>query len=289
MGKFIDKYWLFAVVISFGVLILSIWCGAALPDGKLHIWFLNVGQGDAILMRLPAGEWILNDGGPDNSVIEQLSKEMPFYERTIDLVIVSHPHADHINGLVEVLKRYQVKNIMLTGVKYEYAGYDNLRQLIAARGIRPIYIFGKDDYKFGKIGVDLIYPWEDLRGRGMNNINNSSIVYRLIYGKYKAFFSGDLEQEKETEVLKHAELHLHADILKAGHHGSKTSSTLPFLERIKPSWAVISCGIENKFGHPFPGTLENFRMIGATVYRTDIDGTVEGSVDTEGKISWTSA
>jgi len=269
------------------LLLVSCWCALGLPDGRLHIWYLNVGQGDAILMRLPAGEWILNDGGPDNKVIDWMSREMPFYERSIDLVIVSHPHADHINGLVEVLKRYQVKNIMLTGVKYDYVGYDSLKELMVSRGVQAIYVHGKNDYRLGKVGLDMIYPVEDLRGRGMNNVNNSSIVYRLVMGKFIAFFSGDLEMEKEAAVLAIPDLHLNAELLKAGHHGSKTSNTLPFLERIKPAWAVISCGVGNKFGHPFPGTLDNFREVGAKVYRTDIDGTVEAIVVADGKISFT--
>lgn len=275
------------MLVAVAVLIVSIWCSLGLPDGKLHIWYLDVGQGDAILMRLPAGEWVLNDGGPDNKVIDWLSREMPFYEHSIDLVIVSHPHADHLNGLVEVLKRYQVKDIMITGVKYDYIGYDSLKESIAKKAIKTVYVHGKSDYSIGKVGFDLIYPVEDLRGRGMNNVNNSSIVYRLVMGKFIAFFSGDLEMEKESEVLAMPGIHLNAQILKAGHHGSKTSNTLPFLEKIKPQWAVVSCGIGNKFGHPFPGTLEHFQQVGATVYRTDIDGTVNVSVDANDKISFT--
>lgn len=284
MSNFLGGKWKYLVVGAVAVVLLGVLAVMGLPDGRLHLWYLDVGQGDAILMRLPAGEWILNDGGPDGSVVNWLSREMPFYERTIDLVVLSHPHADHLDGLVEVLKRYRVKNIMMTGVNYDFVGYDKLKELVAAQGLKVIYVSGKSDYRFGKVGLDMIYPVEDLRGRVMNNLNNSSIVYRLIYGKFVAFFSGDLEMGKEAEVLQDGGLHLKADILKAGHHGSKTSNTGEFLKRINPQWAVISCGVANQFGHPDAGTLARLWEIGARVFRTDIDGTVEVVVGSSVKI-----
>jgi competence protein ComEC len=108
------KIWLYLMLGMVGLLVVGAWGAAGLPDGKLHLWFLDVGQGDAILARLPAGEWVLIDGGPDSSVVQRLSGLMPFYEREIDVVILSHPHADHLNGLVEVFKRYRVKNLLYT-------------------------------------------------------------------------------------------------------------------------------------------------------------------------------
>lgn len=269
-----------------GVVIIWLlgWSIAGLPDGRLRVWFLDIGQGDAILMRLPAGEWVLVDGGPDGKVLDLMGRVMPFYERRVELVINSHPHADHLNGLVEVLARYEVDNLWITGVKYNYAGYQKMLEEAAEGGTRVIYTSAKDG-SIGKVGFDLIYPLRSLQGEGMENVNNSSIVFRLIYAGRRIFFSGDLEEQKEAELVRADGLNLEADILKAGHHGSKTSNTEDFVRRIGPDYAVISCGVENKFKHPFPGTLERFGRLGLTVYRTDLDGTVEVEVGEELKIT----
>ena len=268
-----------------GVVIIWLlaWAIAGLPDGRLRVWFLNVGQGDAILMRMPAGEWVLVDGGPDTKVLDWMGRIMPFYERRLELVINSHPHADHLNGLVEVFTRYDVENLWITGVKYNYAGYQKMLEEAAVRGTRVIYTSGKDG-RIGKVGFDLIYPLRSLQGEGMENVNNSSIVFRLIYGGRRIFFSGDLEEQKEAELVRAEGLNLEAEILKAGHHGSKTSNTEAFVRKIAPDYAVISCGVDNKFKHPFPGTLERFGRLGATIYRTDIDGTVVVKIDDSIKI-----
>ncbi len=256
------------------VLVLSLWGWQSLPDGRLHLWFLDVGQGDAILMRLPAGELILVDGGPDDLLLEKMGSLLPYYERDLELVILTHPHADHINGLVEVLGRYRVKNLLLTGVQYDYIGYDRLLELAAANGVKFWYPGGGRDLRIGRVGLDLIYPAEPLNGRGFKNINNSSLVFRLIEGDFAAMFSGDAEKEVEKELLERPGLRLEAELLKAGHHGSKTSNSVEWLRRVGPGRVVISCGADNSFGHPFAGTLENFRKIGAEIFRTDLEGTI---------------
>jgi len=214
---------------------------------------------------------------------------MPFYEREIDVVILSHPHADHLNGLVEVFKRYRVKNLVYTGVNYDYVGYQRLLEL--ARGQRVVMweVGEEGDLLLGKVGLDLIYPRVNLAGRRMENVNNSSVVFRLIYGNFKALFSGDLEKEKEAELVAMEGLNLRADVLKAGHHGSKTSNTVAFLRRVEPRWVVISCGVANKFAHPFAGTVGNFQGVGAAVYRTDLDGTVEVRVGLDGEIRFSTS
>lgn len=272
------------LAITAGVTIwLLAWAIAGLPDGRMHVWFLDIGQGDAILMRLPVGEWVLVDGGPDGKVLDLMGRIMPFYERKLELVINSHPHADHLNGLVEVLARYDVENLWITGVKYNYAGYQKMLEEAADGETKIIYTSAKDG-RIGKVGFDLIYPQRSLQGEGMENVNNSSIVFRLIYAGHRIFFSGDLEEQKEADLVLVQGLNLQADILKAGHHGSKTSNTEEFVRRIGPDYAVISCGVDNKFKHPFPGTLERFGRLGMTVYRTDLDGTVEVEVGSRLKI-----
>jgi len=289
-----------AALIALTVLFVLAW--QALPDGRLRLWFLDVGQGDAILMRFPAGEWVLVDGGPDASVLAHLGRLIPFYERELELVILTHPHADHVDGLVEVLERYRVRNLLLTGVKYDYAGYERLLDVAREGGVKLLYSSDGVDYAIGRSGLDLIYPGTMLRGRGIENVNNSSLVFRLIHGEWRGFFSGDLEEEKEVELLTGravsggarapmAEsgagepggrapggLDLSANLLKAGHHGSKTSNSADLVKAIGPREAIISCGAGNSFNHPAPQTLETFRRAGVTVRRTDLEETIEVAV-----------
>ncbi|MCC7432821.1 MBL fold metallo-hydrolase, partial [Candidatus Peregrinibacteria bacterium] len=185
----IEKLLLVGVASCF-ILMLMIF---RLPDGLLHSWFLNIGQGDAALIRGPMGELVLIDGGPDSKVMERMGAAIMPYEREIELVVVSHPHADHLNGLLDVFKAYQVKNLLITGVKYEYAGYRELVKMAEKNGTKIWYADGSFDFKIGRIGLDLIYPMTSMRGRSIENVNNSSIVMRVIYGDRKLLFSGDLE------------------------------------------------------------------------------------------------
>lgn len=254
--------------------ILLWFCIGSLGDGLLHIFYLNIGQGDAILVRTPSMEYVLIDGGPDDTVLQELSQVMPFYARTIDLMILSHPHADHMDGLIEVLERYEVRQVMITGVSYGYAGYEKFFQTIRERGVPMIFMNGQGDYRLGGVTLDVLYPFGSLAGRHFENVNNSSISLRLLYGERRFYFSGDLEVEGEEELVE-AGLDLRADVFKAGHHGSRTSSTEPLLDMVEPEWAVISCGVDNPFGHPHAETIRHLQERGVTVFRTDLDGRVE--------------
>jgi competence protein ComEC len=274
MGK-TCKYLFSFLAILLGLLV---YCLFSLPDFRLHVFVLDIGQGDAILIKTPASQYILIDGGPDDKVLRELSRVMPFYDHTIDLLVLSHPHADHINGLIEVLKRYQVKQVLLTGAAYGYSGYKTFLELINEQKIPILFAGGEKDYRLGSVVLDLLYPFEPIQGRTFENLNNSSIVFRLLYGQRSFYFSGDLEMEKESELVE-SKLDLRADFLKAGHHGSKTSNTGPLLDRLRPSYAAISCGVDNKFGHPFYLTLLHLQQRNVTIYRTDLDGLIEAVSD----------
>lgn len=260
------------------LIILLAVCLRTLPDGKLHVHVMDIGQGDAILITLPTNERILVDGGPDDKVISELSRAMPFYEKTIDMVILTHPHADHVNGLVEVLKRYQVKNVLMTGVEYKSPGYAAFLEEIYQRKIPVIFATGKDDFQLGTSIIDMLFPFNSMQGQSCVNIHCSMIVFRLIYGENVFYFSGDMEMEKENELIR-AGLDLRADFLKVGHHGSHTSTTAPFLDRLRPKYAAVSCGVDNKFHHPHPGTIQRLQERKITFFRTDLDGTVEVTSD----------
>lgn len=246
-----------------------------LPDSKFHVYFLDVGQGDATLVKTPDNHQILIDGGPNNYVIEELGKVMPFFDKTIDLVILTHPHADHMDGLVDVLKRFEVENVLMTGVYSGDSTYLEFLRVIEEQNVRVFFAESELGFLFGDVAVDVLYPTESFFGKSFDNINNSSVVVRISYGDENILVTGDLEIEGEKELAESGLLD-DVDIYQVGHHGSKTASSLPFLAKISPEIAVISCGKDNKFGHPHTEALENLEMAGVEeVFRTDLEGMIE--------------
>lgn len=266
--------WLYASIAVLAILLF--FCLNNLADRQLHIYILDVGQGDAILIQTPFSERILIDGGPDSKVAEQLSQVMPFYEKEIDVVILTHPDADHVNGLVDVLKRYHVKAVMMTGLIQHSSGYNAFLEQITINRVPVFFVGNKTDFRLGSVVLDVLFPLYSLQGMTFVKSNNSSIALRLVYGKSVFYFSGDMEMGKELELVK-GKLDLRADFLKVSHHGSNTSSINALIDKINPQFAAISCGVNNKFHHPHPVTIENFQKRGIKIYRTDLDGIIEAT------------
>lgn len=248
-------------------------CLNGLGDCKTRVWFLDVGQGDAVFIRAAGGETALIDGGPDDAVLRELSEVMPFYEKTIDLVVLTHPHADHVDGLVLVLKRYDVRNVLITGVAGGDAGYKEFLNIVAEKDIPVLYAKSETDYRLGVLVMDILYPRESIAGERFENLNLSSITMRFFAGGEVFFLSGDLEVEGEKELIESGQ-DLSADVFKAGHHGSRTASTLDLLGKIGADTAVITCGEGNRFDHPHAETLANFTKLGMRIFRTDVGGRV---------------
>lgn len=261
------------LIITFGIGLLIL-CIFSLGDDLLHVYYLDVGQGDGILIRTPANEYIVIDGGPNDAILTEISRIMPFYERTIDVMILTHPHADHIDGLIEILERYKVNSVVITGVLYDYAGYERFYELLINRSVPVYYVNGEVDFKLGNIIFDMLYPLESLQGTRLENVNNSSITFRLIYGDSAFYFSGDLEVEGEEKLVER-NLDLSANVFKSGHHGSRTSNSTGILHKIDAEIAVISCGVDNPFKHPHAETIAKFNDSNMGVLRTDLDGTIE--------------
>ena len=246
---------------------------------NLKIIFLNVGQGDAILIRTPKNQNILIDGGPDKGIIYKLNQYLPFYERKIDLAILTHPDPDHLNGLVEVLKRYQVNKIFFNGVKDESLSYlEFLKELEEKKIENEIVFFGKI-FEFENGKIEFLYPLESLEGKSFKNDNEASLLFKFTYNEIKILFTGDATKKVEEELIKN-NLDLKSDILKVAHHGSKDSTSLEFLERVKPSYAIISVG-KNRFGHPSLRVLKNLEKVKAKILRTDQIGDI--IFETDGK------
>jgi len=238
----------------------------------LEVTFFDIGQGDAIFIETPQGHQILIDGGPDLTILEKLSEEMPFYDRTIDLIILTHPEHDHYFGLFEVLKRYEVENILWTGVVRETAEWQEWEKLIEeeraeikiAQAGQRIILQGSDPCIF----IDVLHPFENLEGQEFKNSNDTSIVASLVFDDISFLFTGDITKKIEKQ------LSIDSDILKVAHHGSKTSSCLEFLEIVSPELAIITVG-ENSYGHPHPEVLANLNQFGIQVLRTDIEGDIK--------------
>lgn len=260
------------IVASFAALLLF-WLVYQVPN-QLEIDFLDVGQGDAILIKTPAGQNILVDGGPDKTVIKRLSQNLPWWDKRIDLMVLTHPHDDHVTGLNDVLKRYQVKKVLYTGATHNAPNYLVWLRLVRDKKV-PLTIIDKEQtIDLGQgVRLEILYPNQSLAGQTLADLNQSSIVARLAYGRNKFLLTGDAGEEAEKKLIDSG-ADLKADVLKVGHHGSEYSTTLGFLEKIKPALAVIEVGRDNQFGHPNLRIIKRLERGGARIYRTDENGTI---------------
>lgn len=244
-------------------------------EKRFEVIFFDIGQGDSALINLPGNNEIIIDGGPDKSVIYKLGKYLPVYNRDIELMILTHPHADHVAGLVEVLNRYKVKKVMYTGVEYNSSIYYEFINTIKDKGIEILKPEDIDKIELDKdVFLELIYPWEDFEGQSFNDVNDSSIVFKLNTLDKDFLFTGDISVSVEKEIVENVDnLKLKADILKVAHQGSSTSSFEEFVRVINPSFSAISVG-ENNFGHPSLRVIRRLERIGSEVLRTDQEGDI---------------
>ncbi|MEK7503647.1 MAG: ComEC/Rec2 family competence protein [Patescibacteria group bacterium] len=275
-----------------GVLILGFlasfnilaWVGVwQLNQPHLEVTFFDVGQGDAIFIETTEHQQILIDGGPSGQkVLEKLGKEMPFWDRTIDLIVLTHPERDHMAGLLEVLKRYRVQNILWTGVVRDTSEYREWQKLIEVEGANIYIAYAGLQISGEQFSADprrtvlrILYPFESLEGKEVKDSNNTSIILRLVYGEISFLFTGDATQSVERQLLKRDKPSINADVLKVGHHGSKTSTVQEFVEAVSPETAVISLGKDNSYGHPHQATLDTLAKYGISILRTDISGDIK--------------
>ena len=254
-----------AALVAINILIFSIPAQAG-----FSVSFLDVGQGDAILIQGPTGVQVLVDGGPDPSVLRELGSMLPFFDRTIDAVVATHPDKDHIAGLVDVLERYEVATFIESGIPSDTApalalqaalGAEGAERVLARRGMR--LVLGKGAY------ADILFPDRDVSGV---ETNTGSIVMRVVYGDTSIMLTGDSPQAIEKYLVSLGGLE--SDILKAGHHGSKTSSSEEFITQVRPAYTIFSRGCDNSYGHPHPEVVERFNALKIKILDTCAEGTI---------------
>ena len=269
----VPKKWIVSPLLV--IAILTTTTAFTMPDNKLHVSFLDVGQGDAILIQTPDHQDILVDGGPSAQTISgELSRHLPFWDRTIELVVLTHPHLDHLTGLLEVLQRYKVKQVLYLETDYKTPPEQEWLNLISEQGIKTTLARAEQMINLGtnETNIEVINPTPGSSVPAMDN----GVVLRLSDGAVSFLLTSDISQEAELDLIT-MRADLNSTVLKVSHHGSDNSSSAAFLAVAAPKLAVISVGADNTFGHPGAETLARLTdAVGLDkIFRTDKNGTVE--------------
>ena len=271
----------YKILVFLSLIVLNIWLFLifkSLNSEELKVYFFDVGQGDSIFIETKEKKQILIDGGPDNAVIQRLSEAMPFWDRTIDLVILTHPEADHLIGLIEVLKRYKVAAILESGVECEKPHcFSWLKEKGKEEALNIAAKLGQEIVLDENTKMAILHPFESLNGKKISQANNASVVAKLIFGSldggYSFLLTGDIEEQVERKLIL-AGINIDADYLKTPHHGSKTSTSGEFLDNVSPLSAFISLGLDNRYGHPHEEVISRLENKSVKYYRTDELGTI---------------
>jgi len=280
MNFFLKKpYGLFAIL--FFMVTIFVWYAVLHEDrgGVMTVAFLDVGQGDAIFIEAPNGNQIIVDGGPDRSILRELSTVMSFYDHSIDMLVVTNPDTDHYAGFIDVLKNYKVEHVLESGTRSSSTTYKEFEKDVALEGATKTIarknmkiILDKDVY------LDILFPDQDVSDF---TTNDGSIIARLVYKNVSYLLTGDTTQKMERHVLAVATTSLKSTVLKVAHHGSRTSSGEAFVQTVSPKLAVISAGKNNRYGHPHKETLETFLKVQIPVVGTYERGTIVTKTDGE--------
>lgn len=254
----------------------------SIPEPRgLVVSFFDVGQGDAIFIEGPTGVQVLVDAGPDASVLRELGERMKLSDRTIDALILTHPDADHIGGAKDVLERYEVLHILEPGVGNTTSAWEatvaaieeeillGARHYVARAGMRL--------HLGGGAYADILYPTSNVEY--VKDTNASSVVMRVVYGEIEFMLTGDAPTKVEQELFLAHGYGLDSDVLKAGHHGSKTSSSADFVESVSPEYVVFSRGCDNRYGHPAAEVVTLYESLNIKPHDTCEEGTISFSSD----------
>jgi beta-lactamase superfamily II metal-dependent hydrolase len=289
----------FIVGVGGGILI---WVGtqllSRLPDNQVHLFFCDVGQGDGILLVYKSIQ-VLIDSGPNQAILSCLARHVPPGDTTIEVAIATHPDLDHIGGFSAVFRHFKISHIFLIGVGKDTRDFYDFRKAVIEQLSRGTQVYlarsGQSITVHGVFQMKIISPQVEvgtlelftgqktetqlsdiirLQEASIKSINDVSIGTFLQVGRYKTLLMADIEKESELALISTRVLG-DIDILKAGHHGSKSSTTLPFLSRIQPEYVVISAGKHNRYNHPHPEVMDRLAIFRSKIYRTDEDGDIE--------------
>lgn len=266
-------------------ILVAIWAEIAKSpaDNGARIYFFDVGQGDATL--LSRGDFqVLIDGGPDSDILAKVGEVMPPRDREIEIMILTHPHADHLVGLNQILERYNVKKVYLSGVVHTSNQYLEFLQKIKDVNIETIVPeINERVVLFDNAVLEFLWPGQKYREQEIDNINNSSVINRFCYFEKCVLFLGDLELDGQSEMLTNNTVaDFSAEIIKISHHGSINGTNQKILDTVRPKFAIISVGGDNKYGHPHAATIDLLGSLGIKLLRTDRDGSAEFLFSEEG-------
>lgn len=248
----------------------------------LTVKFLDIGQGDSILIQTPRGRTILVDGGPGSTLLERLNEETSFWMKDIDMVVSTHPDLDHVEGLMDIVERYQVGVVLVTGMLTETQLSKSFSQALEREHINVAIATPEQDWELDDgVFLDILAPTTPVAGKVLKKTNDDGIVAKLVYRETSLLLTADIEEIGEHRLLR-TESDLRAQLLKVGHHGSRTSSSLPFLRAVSAEEAVMINGKDNSYGHPHLQTVLALDEQGLDWVSTKDAGTVtyfsDGSV-----------
>jgi competence protein ComEC len=238
----------------------------------LTVAFLDLGQGDAIFIEAPNGNQILLDGGPDKKILKSLGEVMPFYDRSIDLLALSHPHLDHFGGFLSIIPRYYIGGLASSGTIHKTSEFDHLRQSLKSKNIKNLVLHRGMKIDMGDgVVLEVLSPDRDVENF---TPHDGMLVMKLLYGKTSILLTGDMEENLENYLISLDREGLKSQVLKVGHHGSHTSTSRNFLGYVSPTYAIISSGKDNRYGHPHKETLDILDKFEIKILRTDTEGTI---------------
>ena len=276
------SWWIAGPAVALAALVWAV--VLLLPDGDLHVTFADVGQGDMAVVTTPGGRVIVVDGGPSPIVAARaVADELPFWRRHVDLVVLTHPHRDHVSGLTEVLGRYEVIRILEHPVRYDSGAYEAWRSAVDDEGAAVTHArAGQSIVTDDGVLIEVLGPPESLIGGPDPDVDNASVVVRIVYGEVSFLLAADLFAPGERALVAGGST-LDSDVLKVAHHGSRSSSTEGLLSAVSPTAAVVSSGKDNRFGHPHVETMEALgrHVAPDMVFLTSLSGSVEFVTDGE--------
>ncbi len=261
----IKKYFLPILILLF----LLSFTAILFAQDTVSIYFLNVGQGDSSIIITPDDRVVMIDSGPNESLILRYLQNLGISH--IDLLIATHAHNDHITGMDKIIAKYKPKAFIDPGIPHTTATYQRMISAIDKYAIN--YYEGiSRKINLGFLTLTILPPATPLIRD--SELNNNSVVVRLDFKDFSCLFTGDIEKEREGQLLTESRSNLNVDILKVGHHGSSSSSSPLFIKSVGPKIAVICCGQGNKYGHPHQETISLLQSLGIEIYQTDLSGTI---------------